>query len=94
MRRGQNRNQQWNEKNREQLTGLADTCTTEETNFTTTRVRGQEIEDLNTSTEDIVRGSQFPERRSKAMDGELHLSINGATAIEGFTYMKETCSNV
>jgi hypothetical protein len=62
---------------------LSDTGTAEKTNLTTTGVRGEEVDDLDTSDENLSSGGLLDESGSVGVDGELLLVLNGATLVNG-----------
>jgi hypothetical protein len=62
---------------------LADTSTSEETNLSTTSVRGEEIDDLDTGLEHLSGGRLLDERRRVSVDGELLDTLNRTTLING-----------
>lgn len=65
---------------------LADTCTTEQTDLTTSSVGGQEIDDLDTSDQNFSRGSLIGERRGVSVDGVVFSGLDGSSLIDGLTY--------
>lgn len=70
---------------------LSDTGTSEETNFTTSGVGSQQVDDLNTSDEDISTRTLIFESWGFSMDGIELLASNWASFVDGFTY-KELAS--
>lgn len=65
--------------------GLTDTSTTEETNLTTTGVGGKQVDNLDTSDENLSLGGLLGERRGLSVDGEVGGSLDGATLVNGVT---------
>lgn len=64
---------------------LADTGTTEETNLTTTGVRGEKVDDLDTSDENLGRGGLVDELGGFGVNrGELG-GLDGTTLVNGVT---------
>jgi hypothetical protein len=63
--------------------GLADTSTSEETNFTTTSVGSEEVDDLDTRLEDFGSGRLVDERRRFGVDGQHFDTLDGSTFING-----------
>lgn len=64
---------------------LTDTGTTEETNLTTTGVGGKEIDDLDTSDENLGRGGLVDEERGLSVDGGELGGLDGTTLVDGVT---------
>lgn len=64
---------------------LADTSTSEETNLSTTSVGSEEIDDLDTSLEDLSGRGLLDERRGVVVDGEELVALDGTTLINGLT---------
>jgi peptide chain release factor 1 len=64
---------------------LADTSTTEETDLTTTSIRSQQIDNLDTSFEDFGSGRLINEFGSFSMDTTVSLGVDGTTFVNGFT---------
>ena len=64
---------------------LADTGTAEKTNLTTTGVGGEEVDDLDTSDEDLGSGGLLSEGGSIGVDGKLLLVLDGAALVNGLT---------
>jgi peptide chain release factor 1 len=65
--------------------GLADTGTTEQTNLSTTSVRGEQIDDLDTSDENLGRGRLLDELRGVGVNrGEL-VGLDGTTLVNWVT---------
>lgn len=65
--------------------GLTDTGTTEETNLSTTGVRGEEIDDLDTGGQNLGRGRLLDERGSLGVDRQVLGGLDGATLVNGVT---------
>jgi peptide chain release factor 1 len=65
--------------------GLADTGTTEETNLSTTGVRGEEIDDFDTGGQNLGRGRLLDERGSLGVDRQVLGGLDGATLVNGVT---------
>jgi hypothetical protein len=63
---------------------LTYTGTTEETDLTTTRVGSDEIYDLDTSKQNIIRDTELGVLRRKGVDGTA-LSVDRSTLIDGLT---------
>lgn len=63
--------------------GLADTGTTEETNLSTTSIRSQKIDDLDTGDENFSAGGLFDERRSIGVDGSELVTLDGSSLVNG-----------
>jgi hypothetical protein len=61
--------------------GLSDTCTTEETNLTTTGVRGEKVDDLDTGNEDLGRGGLLDEGRRVGVNGSKLDALDGSTLV-------------
>jgi hypothetical protein len=64
---------------------LTDTGTTEETNLTTTGVGGKEIDDLDTSDENLSRGGLLDELWGVGVNGEVLGGLDGTTLVNGVT---------
>jgi hypothetical protein len=64
---------------------LTDTSTTEKTNLTTTSVGSEQIDNLDTSLEDLGSGRLVNELGSFSVDRTVGLGVNGATLINGLT---------
>jgi len=65
--------------------GLTDTSTAEETNLTTTGVRSQQVDNLDTSDENLSSGGLLGELWRVGVDGELLGVLDGTTLIDGVT---------
>jgi hypothetical protein len=65
--------------------GLTDTGTTEETNLTTTGVGGEEVDDLDTSDENLGGGGLVDERRGLGVNGSELGGLDGTTLVNGVT---------
>jgi hypothetical protein len=65
--------------------GLTDTGTTEQTNLTTTGVGGKEIDDLDTSDENLSRGGLLDELWGVGVNGEELGGLDGTTLVNGVT---------
>mmetsp|Transcript_25709 Transcript_25709/g.48006 ORF Transcript_25709/g.48006 Transcript_25709/m.48006 type:complete len:277 (-) Transcript_25709:127-957(-) len=65
--------------------GLADTGTTEKTNFTTTGVRSKKVDNLDTSDKNIVTGTELSVGWSFTVDGVGLLGRNGPSFIDRLT---------
>lgn len=61
---------------------LADTSTTEETNLSTTGVRGQEVDDLDTSDQNLGGGGLLDELGRLGVDRQELVSLDGTTLID------------
>jgi hypothetical protein len=64
---------------------LADTGTTEETDLSTTSVRSEEIDDLDTSDENLSRGRLLNELWGLGVNGEELVGLDGATLVDRVT---------
>jgi hypothetical protein len=64
---------------------LADTGTTEQTNFSTTGVGGEQIDDLDTSDENLSGGGLLNELWGVVVDRQELVRLDGATLIDGVT---------
>ena len=62
---------------------LADTGTAEKTNLTTTGVGGEEVDNLDTSDEDLSGSGLLGEGGSIGVDGHLLLVLDGAALVNG-----------
>lgn len=62
---------------------LADTGTTEQTNLTTTGVGGKQIDDLDTSDENLGRGGLVSELRGVGVDRQELVRLDGTTLVNG-----------
>lgn len=62
---------------------LTDTGTTEETNLTTTGVRGEEVDDLDTGLENLSLGGLVNERGGLDVDGGNLGALDGSTLVHG-----------
>ena len=65
--------------------GLADTSTTEQTDLTTTGVGGEEIDDLDTSDQNLSGGGLLGELGRVGVDGEELVGLDGSTLVDGVT---------
>lgn len=65
--------------------GLADTGTTEKTNLSTSSVGGEEVDDLDTSLENLSLGRLVDELGSVGVDRGLPYTLDGATLVNGLT---------
>jgi hypothetical protein len=65
--------------------GLTDTGTTEETNLTTSGVRGEEVDDLNTGLENLSSGRLLSEGRGVSVDGKVLGSLDRSSLVNGLT---------
>ena len=65
--------------------GLADTSTTEETNLSTTSVGGEEIDDLDTSDENLGSGGLLNELGSLGVDRAELVGLDGTALVDGVT---------
>ncbi len=63
--------------------GLSDTGTTEEANLTTTGVRGEEVDDLDTGLEHLGLGGLVDERGGLDVDGSELLALDGSALVHG-----------
>ena len=61
---------------------LADTRTTEETNFTSLGVRSKQVHDLDTSDQDLLGLSLLSEKRSRSVDWSLGLGLDRSLLID------------
>jgi peptide chain release factor 1 len=64
---------------------LADTGTTEETNLSTTSVGGEEIDDLDTSDENLGSGGLLNELGSLGVDRAELVGLDGTALVDGVT---------
>ena len=64
---------------------LADTSTAEETNLSTTGVGSEQVDDLDTSDQNLGRGGLINERRGLGVDGQELVSLDGTTLVNGVT---------
>lgn len=64
---------------------LADTGTTEETNLSTTSVGSEQVDDLDTSDENLSRGGLVDELRGVGVDGGELGGLDGTALIDGVT---------
>lgn len=62
--------------------GLADTGTAEETNLATTRVRGEQVDDLDTGLEDLGRGRLVNVRGRVGVNREVLDGLDRATLVD------------
>ena len=62
---------------------LTDTSTTEETDLSTTSVRGEEVDNLDTSLEHLSGGRLLDERWWVVVDGEKLVALDGTTLVNG-----------
>ena len=65
--------------------GLADTGTTEETNLSTTGVGGDQIDDLDTSDQNLSSGGLLDELGGFTVNGHVVLGLDGTTLVNGVT---------
>lgn len=65
--------------------GLADTSTTEETNLSTTSVGSEQIDDLDTSNQNLGRGGLVSERGGISVDGQELVGLDRSSLINGVT---------
>ena len=65
--------------------GLTDTGTTEETNFTTTGVGGKQVDDLDTSDENLGLSRLLGERWGLGVDGQVGSGLDRTTLVNGVT---------
>ena len=65
--------------------GLTDTGTTEETNLSTTSVRSEEVDDLDTSLQNLGSGRLLNECRWVVVDGEELVALDRTTLVNGLT---------
>ena len=65
--------------------GLADTGTTEETNLSTTSVGGEEIDDLDTSDENLGGGRLLNELGGIGVDRAELVGLDGTALVDGVT---------
>jgi sugar (pentulose or hexulose) kinase len=65
--------------------GLADTSTTEETNLSTTSVRSEQIDDLDTSDQNLGRGGLVSERRGISVDRQELVGLDRSSLVNGVT---------
>jgi hypothetical protein len=64
---------------------LADTGTTEETDLSTTSVRGEKVDDLDTGNQNLSSGRLLDELRGVGMDGQELVGLDRTTLINGVT---------
>merc|ERR1712137_12305 len=64
---------------------LSDTSTSEETNLSTTSVRSQQVDNLDTGDEDLGGGGLLGELRGVGVDGGVLGSLDGTTLVNGVT---------
>lgn len=64
---------------------LTDTGTTEQTNLTTTGVGGKQIDNLDTSDQNLSRGGLLNEQRRLSVDGVELGGLDGTTLVNGVT---------
>ncbi len=64
---------------------LADTGTSEETNLTTTSVRGKKVHDLDTGFQNFSSGRLFNERGGIIVNGEELVTLDRSALVNGFT---------
>jgi hypothetical protein len=64
---------------------LTDTGTTEETNLTTTGVRGEQVDNLDTSDENLGGGGLVDEQRGLGVNGGELGGLDGTTLVNGVT---------
>jgi hypothetical protein len=65
--------------------GLADTGTTEQSNLTTSGVRGQQVDDLDTGLQDFGGGGLVNEGRRIGVDGRHLDTFDRASLVDGLT---------
>jgi hypothetical protein len=65
--------------------GLADTSTTEETDFTTSSVGSKQINNLDTSDENLLTGRLLNEQRRVTVNGKTNIRVDGSSLIDGLT---------
>ena len=64
---------------------LADTSTSEKTNLSTTGIRSQQIDDLDTGNEDLSRGRLVSEERRVGVNGKPLLALDGTALVDWVT---------
>ena len=64
---------------------LADTGTTEKTNLSTTGIGSQEVDDLDTSLENLCGGGLLDKGGRVSVDGAELATLDGTTFVDGFT---------
>lgn len=64
---------------------LADTSTTEQANLSTTGVRGEQVDNLDTSNENLSGGGLVNELGGVGVDGSELVSLDRAALINGVT---------
>lgn len=64
---------------------LADTSTAEKTDLTTLGVGGEQIDDLDTSHEDLIGGTLLSERGRGGVDGVPLVRVDGTLLVDGVT---------
>lgn len=64
---------------------LSDTSTSEETNLSTTSVRSQQVDNLDTGDEDLSGGGLLGELRGVGVDGGVLGGLDGTTLVNGVT---------
>ena len=65
--------------------GFSDTCTTEQTNLSTSGVRSQQIYDLDTSLQDLSGCGLLYEGRRLGVDWHAGLCVEGSTLVNGLS---------
>lgn len=65
--------------------GLSDTGTTEQTNLSSSGVRSQQVDDLDTGLQNLGDDRLVNERRSVGVDGGHLDSLDGASVVDGLT---------
>jgi hypothetical protein len=65
--------------------GLSDTGTTEESNLSSSGVGSEEIDNLDTSNEEISTVTLLSEGRRVSVNGSVLISVNGTTLIDGLS---------
>jgi hypothetical protein len=63
--------------------GLADTGTSEETNLSTTGVRGQQVDDLDTGNQNFCGSRLLGEGGGISVDGQSLSGLDGSTLVDG-----------
>jgi hypothetical protein len=65
--------------------GLSDTGTTEQTNLTSSSVRSQQVNDLDTGLQNLGDNGLVNEGRSVGVDRSVPDSLDGSTVVNGLT---------
>jgi hypothetical protein len=65
--------------------GLSDSGTTEQSNLTTSSVRGEQVDDLDTGLQDLGLGRLVDELRRVGVDRRLLDTLDGSSLVDGLT---------